>query len=328
MGQLGALGLERRTLTGRGPFINVINISSTRPRLECGVTIYGQRSDNGKWIEVDDRLYPHSPEASTSSMRVHASKQYLIITASRLGGQRVLPCVICSRTNQRLEMENAMSPHTYLGAIYHTYYRSRRLEQLTTILKGKAIMDGIYHPHGHARSKIAEVISLLSDAATNLHENAAMKRTSINPTRGVRLRKRGPNQCWRADSNSFPGDPDAENGEKPVPSHLVVSPTADTPSSPIYSGDPLPDPIPVNVNPSMHGLAAAANLVISWGHIGLFVLVRLFPRRISKDHEPPTTEIFSEAAADPQGYPTPIPIPRKNLNAAVEQIGLDEKNVD
>ncbi|KAK0196726.1 hypothetical protein F5146DRAFT_1129525 [Armillaria mellea] len=143
---------------------------------------------------------------------------------------------------------------------YHTYYWSHRLEQLTTILKGKAIMDGIYHLHGHARSKIAEVISLLSNAATNLRKNTVMKRTSINPTQGVQLRKRGPNQHWRANSNSFPGDPDAENGEKPVPSHLVVSPTADTPSSPIYSGDPLPDPIPVNVNPLMHGLAAAANL--------------------------------------------------------------------
>ncbi|KAK0183853.1 hypothetical protein F5146DRAFT_1078693 [Armillaria mellea] len=138
--------------------------------------------------------------------------------------------------------------------LYHTYYRSRRSEELTTILKGKAIMDRIYHPDCHARSKIAEVISLLSDAATNPREDAAMKRTSINPTRGVRLRKREPNLRWRADTNSFAGDPD------PVPSHLVASPTADTPSTPIYSGNPLPYPIPVNVNPSMHGLAAAANL--------------------------------------------------------------------
>ncbi|KAK0473348.1 fungal-specific transcription factor domain-containing protein [Armillaria novae-zelandiae] len=144
--------------------------------------------------------------------------------------------------------------------LYHTYYRSRRPDELTAILKGKAIMDRISHPDCHARSKIAEVISLLSDAATNPREDTAMKRTSINPTRGVRLRQREPNLRWRADTNSFAGDPGVESDEKPVPSHLVASPAADTPSTPIYSGNPLPYPIPVNVNPLMHGLVAATNL--------------------------------------------------------------------
>ncbi|KAG7440508.1 uncharacterized protein BT62DRAFT_1080761 [Guyanagaster necrorhizus] len=144
--------------------------------------------------------------------------------------------------------------------LYHTYYRSRRPDVLAAILKGKDIMDRIHHPACHARSKIAEVINLLSEAATNPREDAAKKRTSINPTRGVRLRKREPNLRWKADTNSFAGDPDVEDGERPVPSHLVASPAADTPSTPIYSGDPQSYPVQINVNPLMHGLAAATNL--------------------------------------------------------------------
>ncbi|KAK0199875.1 fungal-specific transcription factor domain-containing protein [Desarmillaria ectypa] len=144
--------------------------------------------------------------------------------------------------------------------LYHTYYRSRRPDDLAVILKGRDIMGKIHHPDCHSRTNIAEVINLLSDAATNPREDAAIKRTSINPTRGVRLRKREPNLRWRANINSFAGDPDVETGEKPVPLHLVASPAADVPSTPIYSGDPQPYPIPVNVNPSMHGLAAATNL--------------------------------------------------------------------
>ncbi len=87
-----------------------------------------------------------------------------------------------------------------------------------------------------------------------------MQRTSINPTRGVRLRKRNLICVGEPITNSFAGDPDVENGEKPVPSHLVASPAADTPSNSNLFGNPLPYPIPVNINPSMHGLAAAANL--------------------------------------------------------------------
>lgn len=144
--------------------------------------------------------------------------------------------------------------------VYHSYVRTFRPPLLEALNIANDTIKGIEHHECHTRIKIGEIVSLIWSAAVNARHDGELKTDmkSINPTRGVRLRKQKPNMRWDAELNAFvftSNDPGLDPNEPGVPEHLVGgSVSGSTPESSSSSSGASPHP---NLNPSINEMFSA-----------------------------------------------------------------------
>ncbi|KIY72316.1 hypothetical protein CYLTODRAFT_450049 [Cylindrobasidium torrendii FP15055 ss-10] len=144
--------------------------------------------------------------------------------------------------------------------VYHSYVRTFRPPLLEALNIANDTIKSIEHHECHTRIKIGEIVSLIWSAAVNARHDGELKTDmkSINPTRGVRLRKQKPNMRWDAERNSFvytSTDPGLDPTEPGVPEHLVGgSVSGSTPESSSSSSGASPHP---NLNPSINDMFSA-----------------------------------------------------------------------